>query len=113
MTAKPVPYFWLGSDAETPPKTCRVRDVQKMVAAHYRIPRQTMFSDTREGARVRHIAMFLARELTPLSFPNLGRHFGNRDHTTIMYGINAVRARMTNDADLAADVATLRDRLRV
>ncbi len=103
-------YFWLGQEADAHPRR-RVKDVQAAVAAHYRFPRRLMVSQSRDHARERQIAMFLAREFTPLSLPNIGRHFGGRDHTTIMHGIEAVRTRIANDADLAADVALLRARL--
>jgi hypothetical protein len=55
--------------------------------------------------------MYLAREMTPKSYPNIGRCFGNRDHTTVMHAIAAVEARMGADRFTAIDVEALRARI--
>ena len=104
------PYFWLGIDAE-PRKPRKVKEVQDEVAAYFQIPRRLMTCASRDGARQRQVAMYLAREFTPMSLPNIGRHFGNRDHTTVIHGIRAVIERIETDADLAADIEILRERL--
>lgn len=64
----------------------------------------------REIARPRQIAMFLARELTGMSLPGLGLHFGGRDHTTVLYGVRAVEQRLTTDAETRRIVESLRAR---
>lgn len=50
--------------------------------------------------RPRHIAMYLSRTYTSLSLPELGREFGNRDHTTILHGVNKIKDERPRDADL-------------
>lgn len=55
--------------------------------------------------------MFLASELTPKSLPDIGRRFGGRDHTTVIYAIKAVKGRIAADPEIAADVAALREKL--
>lgn len=46
--------------------------------------------------------MYLARRLTPLSLPEIGRRFGGRDHTTVLHGVRAVETRLAADDRLAA-----------
>ncbi|MBT3217484.1 MAG: chromosomal replication initiator protein DnaA [Proteobacteria bacterium] len=59
---------------------------------------------TRTLTRPRHIAMYLARKHTSLSFPELGREFGGRDHSTIQHGCRKVDRELADDADLAYKV---------
>lgn len=55
-------------------------------------------------ARPRQAAYLACQQLTTASFPRIGRHFGYRDHTTIMYGVKKARERMTADEQYAAQV---------
>jgi len=50
-------------------------------------------------AAARHVAMWLVRQKTTLSFPEIGREFGNRDHTTVMSGIRRVERALREDPD--------------
>jgi chromosomal replication initiator protein len=86
-----------------------IADVQRIVAEYFSIPRMEMTSArrSREIARPRQVAMYLAREFTPCSMPAIGRRFG-RDHTTIMWGIRRIKELIETDAELATDVETLR-----
>lgn len=59
------------------------------------------------GLTVERIAMYLAREMTPCSFPMIGRVF-DRDHTTVLSGAKRIERLMFNDAKLAADVEEIR-----
>lgn len=68
---------------------------------------------TRTVVRPRQIAMFLARRYTPLSFPELGREFGGRDHSTIQYGYKKVAKEVTSDADLAYKITLIEQSLKV
>jgi chromosomal replication initiator protein len=61
--------------------------------------------------QARHVAMYLARHLTPRSLPEIGRFLGGRDHTTVMYGVRRTEERMGAAPELAARVARLRDRI--
>jgi hypothetical protein len=85
-----------------------VSHIQAMVAAYYEIPVRYMTSEHRdwEVSHPRQVAMYLASELTPKSYPAIGRRFGNRDHAR-----KAVQRRMMGDPELAADVEALRERL--
>jgi chromosomal replication initiator protein len=53
------------------------------------------------------VAVYLAKKLTRLSFPKIGRQFGGRDHTTIMHSVNKITALIAKDAELAATIALL------
>jgi chromosomal replication initiator protein len=59
----------------------------------------------------RQIAMYLARRLTGASFPHLGRRFGGRHHTTVMYAIEKITEQQRSDKDLAAVLMRLQETL--
>jgi chromosomal replication initiator protein len=61
--------------------------------------------------RPRHIAMYLARRHTELSFPDLGREFGDRDHSTIQHGVHKIENDVKDDADLATKVRLIEQSL--
>ena len=59
-------------------------------------------------ARPRQVAMYLCKQLTSRSLPEIGRRFGGRDHTTIMHGIRKIDELIAADAQLADDVQLLK-----
>jgi chromosomal replication initiator protein len=86
-----------------------IEEIQKRVAEHYNI-RLTDMSSARRAravARPRQIAMYLAKKLTSRSLPEIGRKFGNRDHTTVMHACARVAELMQKDPGLAEDVELL------
>tara|TARA_B100001123_G_scaffold448544_1_gene610119 strand:- start:3011 stop:4405 length:1395 start_codon:yes stop_codon:yes gene_type:complete len=87
-----------------------IEDIQKRVAAHYNIRLADMHSArrARSVARPRQVAMFLAKQLTSRSLPEIGRKFGGRDHTTVMHAVRKVEQLCSEDASLAEDVELLR-----
>ena len=62
----------------------------------------------RAVARPRQVAMYLAKQLTSRSLPEIGRKFGNRDHTTVMHAVTRVTELIGVDAAFAEDVELLR-----
>jgi chromosomal replication initiator protein len=66
---------------------------------------------TRRVVRPRQIAMYLARELTDASLPQIGRAFGGRDHTTVMYAVQKVRDQMNAEGEVLTAVQMLTQRL--
>lgn len=68
---------------------------------------------TRNLTRPRHIAMFLARKHTQLSFPELGREFGDRDHSTIQHGVKKVADQIGDNPDLGLKVRLIEQGLNV
>lgn len=90
-----------------------IKRIQEVVADYYDIPAIDMISArrNRSSARPRQIAMYLARQLTPKSLPDIGGRFGGRDHTTVMHAIGAVQRHMRSDPEIASAVKALRERL--
>ncbi len=87
-----------------------IDEIQRKVAEHYNI-RLTDMSSARRArsvARPRQVAMFLAKQLTGRSLPEIGRKFGNRDHTTVIHAVGRVGELMERDASFAEDVELLR-----
>jgi chromosomal replication initiator protein len=89
----------------------QVATVQRVVAAYYGIDRSEMKSASRtpDIVRPRQVAMYLARELSGCTLPQLGGLFGHKDHTTILHAIRSVEARVITCADTASDVQWLRE----
>jgi chromosomal replication initiator protein len=87
-----------------------IEEIQRKVAEHYNI-RLTDMSSARRAravARPRQVAMYLAKQLTSRSLPEIGRKFGNRDHTTVMHAVSRIGELMERDAGFAEDVELLR-----
>ncbi len=87
-----------------------IEEIQRKVAEHWNI-RLTDMSSARRAravARPRQVAMFLAKQLTSRSLPEIGRKFGNRDHTTVMHAVSRVAELMERDTAFAEDVELLR-----
>jgi chromosomal replication initiator protein len=87
-----------------------IEEIQKRVAEHWNIRLTDMSSArrSRQVARPRQVAMYLAKQLTSRSLPEIGRKFGNRDHTTVMHAVARVTELMERDATFAEDVELLR-----
>lgn len=87
-----------------------IEDIQRAVCAHYRIDKSEMASQrrVRSLARPRQIAMYLAKELTPRSFPEIGRRFGGRDHSTVIHAVRTIATLRQQDADMDADIQRIR-----
>ncbi len=83
------------------------------VAAAYDVPEAAIMSARQQRyiIRPRHIAMYLGRELTTHSIPQIGRFF-HRDHTTVMHALNRVTQQMSKDQDYHKRVLSLRDYLQ-
>jgi chromosomal replication initiator protein len=87
-----------------------IEEIQKRVAEHFSM-RLTDMSSARRAravARPRQVAMYLAKQLTQRSLPEIGRRFGNRDHTTVMHAVSRVGELMIRDTSFAEDVELLR-----
>jgi len=86
-----------------------IDEIQRRVSDHYRIRQAEMSSArrAREVARPRQVAMYLAKQLTPRSLPEIGRRFGGRDHTTVIHAVRQIEKLRQSDAELDADVRLL------
>ena len=87
-----------------------IDEIQRKVAEHYLIRLSDLLGPKRVRtlARPRQVAMYLCKELTKRSFPEIGRSFGGRDHTTVMHGIKRIEELIQKDSQLADDVDLLR-----
>ena len=87
-----------------------IEDIQRHVSAHYNIRTNDMFSNRRAAAiaRPRQIAMYLAKDLTSLSYPAIGRSFGGRDHTTVMHAVKKIEQLIAEDNTICSDIDLLR-----
>ncbi|MCW8086510.1 chromosomal replication initiator protein DnaA [Sabulicella glaciei] len=90
-----------------------IDDIQRKVAEHYNMRLTEMASARRSRAvaRPRQVAMFLSKQLTQRSLPEIGRKFGNRDHTTVLHAVNKVTELMEADAAFAEEVTLIRKML--
>jgi chromosomal replication initiator protein len=86
-----------------------IENIQKTVADYYKLKVAEMFSKkrTRAVARPRQVAMALAKELTPLSLPDIGQAFGGRDHTTVLHACRKIKELRESDGEINKDYAIL------
>ena len=91
-----------------------IDNIQKTVADYYKIKVSEMYSKkrVRSLARPRQVAMALAKELTPMSLPEIGEAFGGRDHTTVLHACRKVRELVEADQMIARDHSLLMQILR-
>ena len=87
-----------------------IEEIQRKVAEHYNIRLSDMIGPKRlrNIARPRQVAMYLAKQLTPRSLPEIGRRFGGRDHTTIIHGVRKIEELMASDSQLNDDLNLLK-----
>jgi chromosomal replication initiator protein len=87
-----------------------IEEIQKRVAEHFNIKLSEMTSARRARAvaRPRQVAMYLAKQLTSRSLPEIGRKFGGRDHTTVMHAVRKVDELRATDSGFSEDVDLLR-----
>ena len=90
-------------------KTISIDIIQKKVAEHYSIKLADMSSIKKDKmtSQARHIAMYLAKKLTKASLPEIGKKFGGRDHTTVIYSVNKIEEKLKNDIYLQSDIKLL------
>ena len=91
-------------------RTIDIPLIKNTVCAKYNINVQDMDSSKRKKdiAHARQIAMYLSRELTGFSLPKIGTEFGNRDHTTVMHGINKITSEMEKDSSFKDEIEELK-----
>ncbi|MGI1662034.1 chromosomal replication initiator protein DnaA [Palleronia sp. KMU-117] len=87
-----------------------VEEIQRKVSDHFNIRLSDLIGPkrVRTFARPRQIAMYLSKQLTSRSLPEIGRRFGGRDHTTVMHGVRRIEELKTTDSQIAEDLELLR-----
>ena len=91
-----------------------IERIQEVVSAHFKVPLHLLTSSKRskEVAMARQVAMYLSRELTKSSLPDIGRQFGGKDHTTVLHGYKQIKRLMENDGQFKAEIDQLVTRLQ-
>ena len=97
-----------------PERRITVDEIQKTVAEHFNLKQSDLLSErrTRAIARPRQVAMYLCKQHTTRSYPDIGRRFGGRDHTTVLHGVRKIEELLTQDEQIARDVEALTRKLR-
>ena len=87
-----------------------IEEIQRRVSEHYNIRLSDLIGPkrTRIYARPRQVAMWLSKQLTNRSLPEIGRRFGKRDHTTVMHGVRKIEELRATDSQIADDLEMLR-----
>ena len=87
-----------------------IEEIQKKVAEHFNTRLSDMSSARRARAvaRPRQVAMYLSKQLTSRSLPEIGRKFGGRDHTTVMHAVSRIESLMNSDSAIADDLELLK-----
>ncbi|MDR2067422.1 MAG: chromosomal replication initiator protein DnaA [Holosporaceae bacterium] len=86
-----------------------IEEIQKKVAVHYAIKLSDMFSPrrARQLALPRQIAMYLAKKLTTLSLPEIGKSFGGKNHTTVLHAVKKINKLIDSDNSVSEDIKLL------
>jgi chromosomal replication initiator protein len=95
------------------PRRIRIEDILKIVSRHYGVSRNDILSERRHRSVVwpRQIGMYLAKQMTARSLPEIGRRFGNRDHTTVLHAIRKIEGQITSNAQLKDEIEDLKKQL--
>lgn len=95
-------------------KTVSVESIIQLTCKHYSVSYSDILTNKRPAslATARQVAMYLTRELTELSLPEIGKAFGGKDHSTVFYACNKIKESLTRDAKLKKDVEDITLRLR-
>jgi chromosomal replication initiator protein len=95
------------------PNEASVEDIQRVVCHHFKLRSTDLLSKDRHKsiAFARHVAMYLCKQRLKCSFPELGRAFGNRDHTTVISAVRKVEAMRTSDPEVRAHLEAIERKL--
>lgn len=101
----------IGTRAAAGDRRVTIEEIQKKTSEFYKLDMREMYSArrARRVARPRQVAMFLARELTSRSLPDIGRRFGGRDHTTVLHACRRIEELRKTDPVLQQEVDFLRN----
>jgi chromosomal replication initiator protein len=91
----------------------KIEDIQRIVCKQYNVSKADLLSArrTRTVVRPRQIAMYLSKVLTPRSLPEIGRRFGNRDHTTVLHAVRKIEGMVSADRGVADEIDQIRRQL--
>ena len=92
------------------PRRIKIEDILRIVSRHYGVSKGDLLSQRRHRSVVwpRQIGMYLAKQLTARSLPEIGRRFGGRDHTTVLHAIRKIEGQITGDNRLRDELEELK-----
>lgn len=95
-------------------KSVTISHIQKVIGDHFGVKLDQLKAKnrTRPVSFARQIAMYLSRELTPLSLPKIGEAFGGRDHTTVMHACDKISSELAQDQNLKLTIQRLTEAIR-
>jgi len=94
-------------------KSLSVESIQNLVASHFNLNIQELLSPRRSRslARPRQIAMYLAKQYTTNSLPDIGRKFSNRDHTTVIHAVKKINELIKKDNEIRDSIIEIKKKL--
>jgi chromosomal replication initiator protein len=95
------------------PRRIKVEDILRIVSRHFAVSKADILSDRRHRSvvRPRQVGMYLAKQLTSRSLPEIGRRFGNRDHTTVLHAIRKIDKEIGDNPRLKDEIEELKRQL--
>jgi chromosomal replication initiator protein len=92
------------------PRRIKIEDILRIVSRHFGVPKGELLSQRRHRSVVwpRQIGMYLAKQLTARSLPEIGRRFGNRDHTTVLHAIRKIEGELQGNPRLKEELEELK-----
>lgn len=104
----------LGDIVDTQPRPITVANIIEVTTEYYGFPEEELCGKQRHRALVnaRQISMYLCRELTDLSYPQIGREFGGRDHTTVMHAVDKITKLIGENREIYEQVSSLIQQIR-
>jgi chromosomal replication initiator protein len=92
------------------PRRIKIEDILKVVSRHFGVSKGDILSQRRHRSVVwpRQIGMYLAKQLTSRSLPEIGRRFGNRDHTTVLHAIRKIEGELDGNPRLRDEIEALK-----
>jgi chromosomal replication initiator protein len=99
----------IGELSEVEERPISISDIERVVSDHYKVKAVVLRSKKRnkEIAHARHIAMYLARTLTSASLPQIGKDFGDRDHTSVLHACNKIKGLVEDDWRVKEEIEQL------
>ena len=93
-----------------PQKKLTIPDIQKQVEAYYKVSHADIISGKRSRNIVyaRQIAIYLSRQLLDLPLSYIGKSFGNRDHTTVIYSISIIEEKMKGNREIREEIESIK-----
>jgi photosystem II stability/assembly factor-like uncharacterized protein len=95
------------------PRRIKIEDILRIVSRHFGVSKSDLLSQRRHRSVVwpRQIGMYLAKQLTQRSLPEIGRRFGNRDHTTVLHAIRKIEGELTDNPRLKDEIDELKKQM--